>query len=246
MGAKVVAFIPARYGSTRFPGKPLVPILNKTMIEWVYIRTKRCTLLDRVIVATDDHRIYDAVKKFGGEAMMTSTQHPTGTDRLAEASEAIDCDIVLNIQVDEPLVRPSMIEALAMPLLQKNGDISMSTLATYLQPGYLEDPHRIKVVTGLDGCALYFSRAPIPFPWEKGGAQSLHHLGFYGYRKDFLLQFPQLPRTPLEKRESLEQLRALEHGYRIRVVYTREKTVGVDRPGDLALVSDALFEEEQL
>ncbi len=244
MGKKIVAIIPARYGSTRFPGKPLAPIMGKPMVEWVYNRTRQCELLSRVLVATDDERIFRAVRNFGGDVVMTSSQHFTGTDRLAEAVRDIEVDIVLNVQGDEPLVRPDMLTGLIKPLVEEN-DIAMSTLSTTIRPGDLEDPDCVKVVTDLEGNALYFSRAPIPYPWERSGGRSLLHLGFYGFRRDFLLQFPRLPRTPLEGRESLEQLRVLEHGYKIRVVYSQHRTFGVDRPADISLVTDHLREEEE-
>ncbi len=245
MSKKVVAIIPARYGSTRFPGKPLVPLLDRPMIEWVYRRTARCKLLDRVLVATDDRRIKRAVQEFGGEAVMTASEHPTGTDRLAEVVGELDADFIINVQGDEPLVRPEMLEDLLAPLFNDE-NVHMTTLATDLQGKDLEDPHRVKVVTDIRNYALYFSRAPIPFPWNSQGASSLLHLGFYGFRRDFLLRFPLLPRTPLEQRESLEQLRVLEHGYCMGVVYTQHRTIGVDRPSDLDVVTGILREEEKL
>jgi len=243
MSEKIIAVIPARYGSTRFPGKPLAPLLGKSMIEWVYIRASRFKLLDRVIVATDDQRIERAVKEFGGEAVMTAPDHPTGTDRLAEVAGKIEADYVINIQGDEPLVRPDMLENLLHPLFTDK-NVQMTTMATDLQGQDLDDPHRVKVVTDTRGYALYFSRAPIPFPWNSEGAGSLLHIGFYAFRRDFLLRFPLLPRTPLEKRESLEQLRVLEHGYCLGVVHTRSRVIGVERPADLEVVAGILQEEE--
>lgn len=243
MKQRIVAVIPARYGSTRFPGKPLAPILGKSMVEWVYRRAWKCTSLERVLVATDDERIYDAVQAFGGEALMTAPHHPTGTDRLAEVAQKVEGDIFINIQGDEPLVRCEMLEALIGPFLKENPP-AVTTLATDVQMGDLEDPHRVKVVTDVHGRALYFSRAPIPFPWEKGGARPLLHQGFYAFGREFLLTYPLLPRTPLEERESLEQLRVVEHGYSLQVVYTPYRTQGVDRPSDLSVVTMTLKEEE--
>ena len=245
MSKKVIAVIPARYASTRFPGKPLAPILGKSMIDWVYERTQRCELLHRVLVATDDERISREVEKFGGEAVMTASDHPTGTDRLAEVAEKVDADYILNVQGDEPLVRPDMLESLLQPL-QNDEEVQMSTLATDLQGRELENPNRVKVVVDTRGYALYFSRAPIPYPWNNEGATPLLHQGFYGFKREFLRVYPKLSRTPLEQKESLEQLRVIEHGYRLAVVYTPERSIGVDRPSDLNLVEGILKEEEKV
>ncbi len=239
--SKIIGVIPARYSSTRFPGKPLAPILDKPMVEWVYRRAEKCRLLSEVLVATDDLRIREAVEDFGGKALMTSSLHKSGTDRLAEVARHVAADYYLNIQGDEPLVQGRMLELLIEPLV--NNEALMTTLATDLHSDELEDPNRVKVVTDLNGYALYFSRAPIPFPWEKGGAGALLHLGFYGFQRDFLLDYPYLTQAPLERREGLEQLRALENGYRIKVSYTGYRTIGVDRPTDIDLVISQLKEE---
>ncbi len=245
---RVAAIIPARYASTRFPGKPLAEILGKPMIQWVYERTAKSTRVDRVIVATDDERIYQTVAAFGGEARMTSPDHPTGTDRLAEVAEGIDTDIVVNVQGDEPLIDPRMIDLAVAPLLE-DAAIPMGTLMTPLASvEEFLNPNVVKVVVDTRGFALYFSRAPIPHPRdhaetlaENFSALGGHkHIGLYVYRKEFLLAYPKLPATPLEHTEKLEQLRALEHGYRIRVVATDLVSQGVDTPADLEQVRSLL------
>lgn len=241
---RVTAVIPARYASTRFPGKPLADLLGKPMIRWVYERTALCAGIHRVIVATDDERIFRAVRAFGGEAEMTREDHPTGTDRLAEVAGRIETDLVVNVQGDEPLVDPRMLD-LAVAPLREDPSIPMGTLKTPIATveEYL-NPNVVKVVTDLRGFALYFSRAPIPHPRDagddlpaflaRGGA--FKHIGLYVYRRDFLLAYPRLPATPLEETEKLEQLRALEHGHRIRVVPTGLASQGVDTPEDLERV----------
>lgn len=245
---RVTAIIPARYASTRFPGKPLAEILGKPMIQWVYERTLRSTRVDRVIVATDDERIYRAVAAFGGEAWMTSPDHPTGTDRLAEVALAIDTDLVVNVQGDEPLIDPRMIDLAATPLMD-DATIPMGTLMTPLASvAEFLNPNVVKVVVDRQGFALYFSRAPIPHPRDHAQTLTEHfaelaarkHIGLYVYRREFLLAYPKLPATPLENTEKLEQLRALEHGYRIRVVETDLVSQGVDTPDDLEQVKALL------
>jgi 3-deoxy-manno-octulosonate cytidylyltransferase (CMP-KDO synthetase) len=237
---RVTAIIPARYASTRFPGKPLADILGKPMIQWVYERTARSDSIDRVIVATDDDRIFQAVKGFGGEVEMTRDDHPTGTDRLAEVAGRIDTDLVVNVQGDEPLVDPRMLD-LAVSPLREDPSIPMGTLKTPItSTEEFLSPNVVKVVTDRQGFALYFSRAPIPHPRDiedlphfLSRTETFKHIGLYVYRRDFLLAYPGLPVTPLEELEKLEQLRALEHGYRIRVVPTALVSQGVDTPQDL-------------
>lgn len=244
----VVALIPARYASTRFPGKPLVDILGKPMIQRVYERVTQARGIDRVIVATDDQRIFNVVRAFGGEVEMTREDHPTGTDRLAEVAARIDADLVVNVQGDEPLIDPRMIETAVEPLRQDSG-ILMGTLMTPIASvDEFLNPNVVKVVTDREGFALYFSRAPIPHPRDFSSDLELHlsalaprkHVGLYVYRRDFLLRYPRLPATPLENLEKLEQLRALEHGFRIRVVETALTSLGVDTPADLERVRLAL------
>ncbi len=247
----IVAIIPARYGSTRFPGKSLALIKDKPMIQWVYERTKQSSLLDRVIVATDDDRILRAVEAFGGEAMMTSPSHATGTDRIAEVARAIDCEIVVNVQGDEPLISPDMIDEAIRPLAA-DPTIPLGTLAKRItDPVEARDPNVVKVVCDARGFALYFSRAPIP--WDRdgwSGRASLNdlplggvrykHIGLYVYRREFLLTFAGMPQTPLEQIEKLEQLRALEGGHPIRVVFTEHESFGVDIPDDLGKILQRL------
>ncbi|SMC25172.1 3-deoxy-manno-octulosonate cytidylyltransferase (CMP-KDO synthetase) [Desulfacinum hydrothermale DSM 13146] len=234
----VVAIIPARYASTRFPGKPLAPILGQPMIQWVYERARQCRRLDRVVVATDDGRILEAVRSFGGEAVMTRTDHSSGTDRLAEAAHILGLqahDLVVNIQGDEPGVSPEMIEALIAEALRPPL-LAMATLAFPCQSaGDYTDPNVVKVVRNAQGNALYFSRSPIPCRRDAQDEPMtfLKHLGLYAYRKEFLCRFTRLAPTPLERMERLEQLRALEHGYTIRVGLSPSETVGVDTPEDL-------------
>ena len=242
MGVTVV--IPSRYASTRFPGKPLADLCGKPMIQWVYERSALCESVDRVIVATDDDRIARAVESFGGDVVMTRSDHPTGTDRLAEVAAGLDDELIVNVQGDEPLIDPAMIEAAVAPLLADDS-IPMGTLKTPLTSmDEFRNPNVVKVVTDRQGFALYFSRAPIPYPrdffdeleqrWQE--LATAKHVGLYVYRREFLLQYPHLQATPLETQECLEQLRALEHGYRIRVAETNLVGQGVDTPEDLERV----------
>ncbi len=249
----ILAVIPARYGSTRFPGKSLVLIRDKPMIQWVYERTKRSRLVTRVIVATDDERIRNAVAVFGGEAVMTSSAHPTGTDRIAEVVRSIDCDIVVNVQGDEPLIHPAMIDEAVAPLVQ-DPSIPMGTVCRKLEDaGEAFDPNVVKVVFNDDGFALYFSRAPIPWNRDCWAGKNFlkdltlshrmyKHIGLYVYRRDFLLDFAKMPQTPLEAVEKLEQLRALESGHRIKTTVTEHESFGVDIPGDLSKILHRLEE----
>ena len=237
--ARVIGIIPARYASTRFPGKPLADILGKSMIQHVYERARQAQTLERLLVATDDQRILDAVTAFGGEAVMTRTDHPTGTDRLAEAAAGLSADLIVNIQGDEPLIEPEVIDALARPLIQ-DSSIPMGTLMSRItECADLHDPNVVKVVVDQRGFALYFSRELIPYARDVATSEVkyYYHPGLYGYRKDFLHTFAALPPTPLERTEKLEQLRALEHGYRIKVVETTHRPVSVDTPHDLEHVT---------
>jgi 3-deoxy-manno-octulosonate cytidylyltransferase (CMP-KDO synthetase) len=238
----IVGIIPARYGSTRFPGKPLADIAGKPMIQWVYEKAGRSSRLDRLLVATDDARIAAAVKSFGGEVLLTSAEHPSGTDRLAEAGRLLglgDEDVVINIQGDEPQLQPIMVELLADALV-RSGLCPMATLACESTDGAaFANPNVVKVVVDDEWRALYFSRAPIPC-WRDPGRTSptfLRHLGFYAYRQGFLQEFTRLPPGRLEQLEQLEQLRALEHGHAIQVALSPVETVGVDTPEDLHMVA---------
>lgn len=235
----VVVVIPARYESSRLPGKPLADIAGQPMIRRVYQRAAAARGVDRVLVATDDARIRDAVLSFGGDVAMTSAAHPSGTDRIAEAVADLDADIVVNVQGDLPLLDPEHVAAALAPM-RTDATLPMATLMTPIRDdAELHNPNVVKVVTGVDGHALYFSRAPIPH-WRDGrdkpGAGAFRHLGLYAYRREFLLQFARLSPTPLELAEKLEQLRALERGYRIAVVEVPEAGVEVDTPGDLDMV----------
>jgi 3-deoxy-manno-octulosonate cytidylyltransferase (CMP-KDO synthetase) len=232
--ARHVAIIPARYQSTRLPGKPLAEIDGRPMIEHVYRRACASPVIDAVIVATDDERVRAAVEAFGGLAWMTRPDHRSGSDRLAEVAAALSCELVVNVQGDEPLLAPEMIAEAVAPLAA-DASIPMGTLCTVLDAGDLADPNVVKVVRDQRDFALYFSRAPIPFSrgMAGGAAAARKHIGLYVYRRQFLLEFARLAPTPLEQAESLEQLRALEHGFQIKTVETSHDSVGVDTPADL-------------
>jgi 3-deoxy-manno-octulosonate cytidylyltransferase (CMP-KDO synthetase) len=245
----ITAVIPARYASTRFPGKALAEIAGKPMIQHVYERAQSVSLISRVVVATDDHRIQQAVTGFGGLCRMTRSDHETGTDRLAEVAETLDADIIVNVQGDEPLIAPEMIEQAIQPFLDDKS-LRMSTLKTRIK--CLHDflsPNVVKVVTDQQGDALYFSRSPLPFfrdKWQDlkdesficGKLLCYKHVGLYVYRRDFLIEFAAMKPTFLELAEKLEQLRAVENGIRIRVVETECESIGVDIPDDLIKVRE--------
>jgi 3-deoxy-manno-octulosonate cytidylyltransferase (CMP-KDO synthetase) len=233
----VVAVIPARYASTRLPGKPLAEIGGRPMIEHVYRRAEASAAVSRVIVATDDLRIATTVRAFGGNVRLTRADHQTGTDRLAEVASTLDCDVVVNVQGDEPLLDPRAIAEAVAPF----GDpsIPMTTLYRRISnPSELTDPNVVKLVLDRGGFALYFSRAPIPYARDpRGGWPPMYrHVGLYAYRRSALLVLATLEPTPLERAEGLEQLRALEHGIRIKAVETAYDSLGVDTPQDLEQV----------
>jgi 3-deoxy-manno-octulosonate cytidylyltransferase (CMP-KDO synthetase) len=233
-----VAVIPARYASTRFPGKALADIAGRPMIEHVYGRAAAARNVDAVIVATDDRRIADAVTRFGGTVRMTRSDHLTGTDRLAEVAAELDCDLVVNVQGDEPLIEPDTIDAAIEPF-RDDPALMMSTVCTrILTNEAVADPNVVKVVTDMRGYALYFSRSPIPYVRGTGEATiaSYKHLGLYVYRREFLHTIASLEPTPLERSESLEQLRVLENGFAIHVIETPHDSIGVDTPEDLERV----------
>ena len=236
----ILCVIPARYSSTRLPGKPLAQIVGKPMIQHVYERAILAKRPQQVIVATDHPLVYDSVESFGGQVMMTSTDHPTGTDRLAEVAEKFsEVDLIINVQGDEPLIPPEIIDQLAAAF-DGNSDLQMATLMTQMDDSEYNDPSVVKVVTDLQGYALYFSRSLIPFPRNDAGVPIYKHIGIYAYRRDFLLTYAKLAPTPLEQTESLEQLRALEHGYGIKVLKTDFKSIGVDTMEDLEKVNQLL------
>jgi 3-deoxy-manno-octulosonate cytidylyltransferase (CMP-KDO synthetase) len=248
MGASAVAIIPARFQSTRLPGKALALIGGRPMVCHVAERARRARGLARVIVATDDERIRAAVAATGAEVMMTRPDHPSGTDRLAEVARGLDADVVVNVQGDLPLLDPGLIERLVARLLDEPA-LPMATLATPIRDeAEWRSPHVVKVVVGLDGRALYFSRGPLPHDRDgvRGTAEpfGLRHIGMYGYRRDVLLRLAGLPPSPLERRECLEQLRALENGITIGVVeWTGEPVIEVDTAADLEQARAALGEE---
>lgn len=243
---KVVAIIPARYHSNRFEGKPLAKIMGKPMIQHVYERAAAVTMLSRVAVATDDERIAQCVRDFGGEVVMTRSDHVSGTDRLAEAASLMgigEQDVVVNIQGDQPLFEAEVISQVATPLLDDPA-LPMSTLIyKIVRKEEINDPNHVKTVFDRHNNALYFSRSSIPFqrnPEEKVSPTYYKHLGFYAYRKGFLLTFVGLPEGEWERFEKLEQLRALEYGYNIRVVLTSHDSVEVDTPKDLERVEEIM------
>lgn len=234
---RIYAVIPARYHSTRLPGKPLLNETGKYLVQHVYERASEAKSIDRVIVATDDRRIFDAVEGFGGEAMMTSADHATGTDRVAEVARLTDADAFVNVQGDEPEIDPEMIDAAAELLADDRAQVGTLAVRSADRERFF-DPNTVKVVTDLDGFALYFSRSPLPGgkrleEWAlTSGFSFLLHVGLYSFRRDFLLRFAQMPKSPLEELESLEQLRALDNGCRIKVGITDREPIGVDTPED--------------
>jgi 3-deoxy-manno-octulosonate cytidylyltransferase (CMP-KDO synthetase) len=233
---KALAVIPARYASTRLPGKPLVEIAGKTMTEHVYRRAQQSASLDGVLVATDHEEIFRAVQAFGGDVVMTSPNHPSGTDRIAEAIRERGVDIVVNVQGDEPLLDPREIDLVVEPL-RADSSLRMSTLATPIQdPRDVQDPGVVKVVVDRRSRALYFSRLPIPFYRSGSDGPHFKHVGLYAYRKSFLLEYAKLEPTPLERAEALEQMRVLENGHDIYVAFSEHDAVSVDTPEDLERV----------
>jgi len=235
--ARIVAVIPARFRSTRLPGKPLALIAGRTMIEYVYHRASQASAVDAVIVATDDDRIASTVSAFGGTAVMTLATHLTGTDRLAEVALHLDSEIIVNVQGDEPLIDADAIAAAAHLLRDRPADLISTLRRRTTDPHELTNPAVVKVVVDAHGYALYFSRAPIPFTRPGHVAPPMwKHLGLYAYRREFLLRLAALPPTSLEQAEGLEQLRVLEHGFRIATVETTTDTIGVDTPDDLERV----------
>ena len=245
---KYIGVIPARWASTRFPAKMIAPIAGKPLIQRVVERARQSKLLAEVIVATDDQRIADCVAAIGGRAVMTRADHPSGTDRVAEVARKIRCDIVVNIQGDEPLVEPAVIDDLARALA-RDRSASMATLAQEAGAQDLENPNVVKMIVNRQGRAIYFSRHAIPYVRDAASEpvtarlkqfRFLKHPGMYAYRRDFLLRLVRLPPSPLELAERLEQLRVIENGYTIKVVETTHASVGVDTPEDVARVESLL------
>ncbi|HGE71902.1 TPA: 3-deoxy-manno-octulosonate cytidylyltransferase [Candidatus Poribacteria bacterium] len=239
---KIVCIIPSRYKSTRLEGKPLKDIHGKPMIQYVYEAAKKSELLSDVIIATDDQRIIDAVEKFGGKVVMTSVNHKTGSDRIAEVAKNIEADIIVNVQGDEPLLNPKQVDEAVQPMIS-DPNLKVCTICRPIfNKEDFENPNVVKVVFNLNGDAMYFSRSLIPYPREKENHKVYEHIGIYVYRKEFLLEYIKLPQTPLEVTESLEQLRILENGIRMKVVVTKfkDKSLSVDTAEDLEIVRNII------
>lgn len=243
---QAVAIIPSRYGSTRFPGKPLAPIAGRPMIRHVYERAVGCRCLREVYVATDDDAIATAVKDFGGKAVMTRRSHRSGTDRICEAAETLGLDpeiVVVNIQGDQPAFPRSVIDDLVAPFQDPDPPAMTTLMYRFRSSEQARNPNHVKVVTDSRGNALYFSRSPIPYRRDGAEAARFKHLGFYAYRIRFLKEFTRLPEGLLEAAEKLEQLRALEYGFQIKVVETGFDSLEVDVPGDIASIEAHLASE---
>jgi len=232
----VIGVIPARYSSTRFEGKVLADIGGKPMIQHVWERAKQALLLDDLIIACDDERVAAVAREFGAKVVMTAKAHTCGTDRIAEVVNPLEVKVIVNIQGDEPLLHPTMIDSVARVLLDDPA-VAMATIIKRIDdPVVIADPHVVKVVVGKNNYALYFSRAPIPFLAHSSEVKApvyFKHIGLYGYTKDFLFTFKNLKPSNLERIEKLEQLRVLEEGYKIKVIETKYDTIGVDTPEDM-------------
>lgn len=227
---KILCVIPSRIRSTRLARKPLLPIQGKPMVQWTYENASRCKILDDVIVATDNEEIANVITHIGGKVQMTDPDLPTGSERVAAVAEQYpDADVIINLQGDEPFIKPIMLEQLVAPYLAGETP-EMTTLAYPLDKDKYTSPGTVKVITDLKHNALYFSRAPIPYYRTEHQAPVYNHMGLYAFRRDFLMLYKTLPQTPLELTESLEQLRALENGYKIRVCFTEEKTLEINTP----------------
>ncbi len=234
----ILGVIPARYGSTRLPGKPLADICGKPLIQHVYEQASRASLIGALIVATDDERIVEAVQAFNGNAVLTGADHPNGTSRVAEVARNMNVDLVINIQGDEPLLDPQMIDEVAGALMEDETVVSATLCAPITDEQALSDPNVVKVVRDRRGFALYFSRSPIPYFRVQASLPVYEHIGIYGYRKDFLMKYVELENTPLSTVESLEQLKILENGYSMKVLETKVTHRGpsVDTLEDLEAV----------
>ena len=241
--SRTLVAIPARWGSTRFPGKPLHLIAGKPLVQHVWERCQECREIDDIVIATDDARIVEAAASFGAKAVLTSADHPSGTDRIAEAAESFpDHRVVINVQGDEPLISPALIDELACKLRDEPAIRMITAAAPIHDEAQVGDANVVKVVFDTHGDALYFSRSPLPFVRNADAwPRSYRHLGIYGFQRDFLFQFVAWPPSPLEQTESLEQLRALENGSRIRVVLTEELSPGVDTPAQADAIEHHLL-----
>lgn len=237
---KIAAIIPARWASTRFKGKILAKIAGKPMIQHVWEKVRKSKALSDIVIACDEKKVLKVCQDFGAWAVLTSKKHPSGTDRIAQAAKIVDADVIINVQGDEPLIHHSVIDQLAA-VFKKNKDLNMATVIKLLEKKEdIDNPNVVKVVIDRNGFALYFSRSPIPFNRDKEKVNYYKHFGIYGYRKDFLFAFRNLPVSKLEKAEKLEQLRVLEAGYKIKTVQTDIETVGVDTKEDLLKVESLL------
>ena len=239
---KFLGVIPARFASTRLEGKPLKDICGHSMIEWVYKRAVN-TRLDKVLVATDDERIIKEVEKFGGEAILTRKDHANGTSRIAEVCEKYTgYDIIINIQGDEPLIEPQMIDGI-IDAFQKDNSLVMTTLKHKMEDmKEIQNPNAVKVITDKNDFAIYFSRSVIPYPRKQNAITYYKHIGIYGYKRDFVIEYSKMSPTPLEISESLEQLRVLENGYKIKVIETEHRLIGVDTQEELERVRNYIKE----
>lgn len=247
---KSAVVIPARYNSTRFPGKPLANLLGKPLIQHVYERAKMAKKISTIIVATDDERIERAVKNFGGNVIMTSPNHLSGSDRVAEVANKLSEDVIINVQGDEPLIEPWLIDELVEVFSKSEVKVATARIPI-TDPKDIQNPNVVKVVCDKDGFALYFSRSPIPGTRNDITIRTqikpvfFRHVGVYAYTREFIIKFPSLEPTPLELQEGLEQLRILEHGYKIKVIDTEYQSIGVDTPEDLEHLRSIMAKEKQ-
>lgn len=241
----LVAVIPARFNSTRLPGKPLMKIAGKPLIQWVYQQVIQSPELKRVLVATDDERVKEMVESFGGEAVITSPAHDTGSDRIWEVIQKIPCDGVLNVQGDEPLISPRLVSRVAKSLA-KNPEVVITAATQNTSYQDFQSPHQVKVVIDAQGGAVYFSRSAIPHATRDEFTFFYHHYGIYGYSRELLDFFAQIPPSRLERREKLEQLRFIEHQKPIRVLLTKEKSLGVDTLEDKVRVEKVIAQRFRL
>jgi len=256
---RTIAVIPARWHSTRLRGKVLADINGKPMLQHVWEKVKKAREIDEVIIAVDKERVLKAAQSFGAKAVKTSEEHLSGTDRVAEVAKSFSADIFVNVQADEPLIHPEMIDELVR-VFEYEQNVQMGTLITRIHKrDEIADPNVVKVVVDRKGFALYFSRNPIPYivrdkrdegaerdrTQEEVSARYFKHIGLYAYTKDFLFAYTNLPKSSLEMQEKLEQLRVLEHGYKIKTVETRYDTIGVDTPEDLEVVKKILKQEQE-
>ena len=241
--SRVVAIIPARWGSTRFPGKPLHGIAGKPLIQHVWSRCLEAEVFDQVVVATDDMRIVEAAFQFGAEVALTAAEHKSGTDRIAEVAKKMKkASLIFNVQGDEPLIDPQLLRRLVRKM-QRDPKMDLLTAATPASPQEAGSEHIVKVVVDREGSALYFSRSKIPFARSENGPGWLRHLGLYGYRRSALLEFVRFAPSPLEVTEQLEQLRALENGMKIRVVISKSGSIGVDTPEDASAIERQILSD---